>query len=92
MPQADGPFEVLERINDNAYKVGFPGDYGVSATFNVDNLQAYHKDDYVADLKIKSSQQGENDVVITTIDNKEGPTSQSRSKTSSKVQALVQIV
>jgi len=63
-----------------------PGDYGVSATFNVDNLQAYHKDDYVADLKIKSSQQGENDVVITTIDNKEGPTSQSRSKTSSKVQ------
>ena len=27
----DGPFEVLERINDNAYKVELPGDYGVSA-------------------------------------------------------------
>jgi len=39
MPRADGPFEVLERINDNAYKVNLPGDYGVSATFNVADLQ-----------------------------------------------------
>ena len=28
MPRADGPFEVLERVNDNAYKVNLPGDYG----------------------------------------------------------------
>jgi len=34
MPRVDGPFEVLERVNDNAYKVNLPGDYGVSATFN----------------------------------------------------------
>jgi len=86
MPQADGPFEVLEYIND------LPGDYGVSTTFNVADLQAYHKDDYLADLRIKSSQQGENDVFSPTIDNEEGPTSQSGSNTSSKVQALVQIV
>ena len=26
MPRADSPFEVLERINDNAYKVDLPGD------------------------------------------------------------------
>ena len=38
MPRADGPFEVLERINDNAYKVDLPGDYGVSSTFNVADL------------------------------------------------------
>ena len=41
MPRADGPFEVLERINDNAYKVDLPRDYGVSATFNVADLQPY---------------------------------------------------
>jgi len=33
-PQGDGPFQILERINDNAYKVDLPGEYGVSATFN----------------------------------------------------------
>jgi len=38
MPRADGPFEILERVNDNAYKVNFPGDYGLSATFNVADL------------------------------------------------------
>ena len=29
MPRADGPFDILERSNDNAYKVDLPGDYGV---------------------------------------------------------------
>ena len=61
-------------------------------TFNVADLQAYHEDDYLADLRIKSSPKGEDDVVPTTIDNEEDPTSQSRSNTSSKLQALVQTV
>ena len=38
-----------------------PGDYGVSATFNVADLSPYEADDYLSDLRIKSSQQGEND-------------------------------
>jgi len=37
-PRGDGPFQVLERINDNAYKIDLPGEYGVSATFNVADL------------------------------------------------------
>ena len=61
MPRADGLFEVLERINNNAYKVELPGDYRVSATFNVADLSPYHPDDYLADLRIKSSQQGKDD-------------------------------
>jgi len=61
MPRADGPFEILEKINDNAYKVELPGDYGVLATFNVTDLSPYEADDYLSDLRIKSSQQGEND-------------------------------
>ena len=61
LPRADGPFEVLERINNNAYKVDLPGDYGVSATFNVADLSPYEADDYLSDLRTKSSQQGEDD-------------------------------
>ena len=55
------PFEVLERINDNAYKVDLPGDYGVSATFNVADLQPYEEDDHLSNLRANSLQQGEYD-------------------------------
>ena len=43
-PRADGPFRVLERINDNAYKVDLPGEYNVSGTFNVADLSPYITD------------------------------------------------
>ena len=55
MPRDDNPFKVLEKINDNAYKVDLLGDYGVSAIFNVADLSAYQADDYVANMRIKSS-------------------------------------
>jgi hypothetical protein len=41
MPQGDGPYQIIERINDNAYKVDLPGEYGVSAKFNVSNLSLF---------------------------------------------------
>jgi hypothetical protein len=44
MPRADGPFRVLQRIGENAYKIELPGDYGVSATFNVSDLSPYYED------------------------------------------------
>jgi len=34
-PRGDGPFQVLKRINDNAYKIELPSEYNVSTTFNV---------------------------------------------------------
>ena len=40
-PRGDGPFQILEKINDNAYKVDFPGEYNVSATFNVIDLYLF---------------------------------------------------
>nr|GFC19026.1 reverse transcriptase domain-containing protein [Tanacetum cinerariifolium] len=40
-PRANGPFKVLKRINDNAYKIKLPGHYNVSATFNVGDLTPY---------------------------------------------------
>ena len=42
MPRGDGPFRILEKINDNAYKIELPGDdYAVSATFNVADLSPF---------------------------------------------------
>ena len=40
-PGGDGPFQVLERINDNAYKLDLPGEYNISATFNVSDLSLF---------------------------------------------------
>ena len=45
MPRADGPFKVLEKINDNAYKLELPVDVGVSPTFNIADLKPYLGED-----------------------------------------------
>ena len=39
--RGDGPFHVLERINDNAYKLELPGEYNISATYNVSDLSPF---------------------------------------------------
>jgi len=41
MPRADGPFKILEKINDNAYKLELPPEFGVSPTFNISDLKPY---------------------------------------------------
>jgi hypothetical protein len=41
MPCATGPFKVLEKINDNAYKLELPPEFGVSPTFNILDLKPY---------------------------------------------------
>ena len=59
MPRDKGPFEILERINNNAYKLDLPRDYEVFATFNVANLSSYLEDDTLENLRSNSYQQGE---------------------------------
>ena len=44
LPRVDCPFQILERINDNAYKVDLPSEYQVSATFNVADLSLFDAD------------------------------------------------
>jgi hypothetical protein len=39
MPRADGLFKVLEKINENAYKLDLPIYFGVSLTFNIVDLK-----------------------------------------------------
>ena len=68
MLQVEGPFEVLERINDNAYKVDLLGDYEVSATFNVADLSPFYPDTSPPNLRIKSFQQGEDDGILPSQD------------------------
>lgn len=40
-PRGDGPFQVIAKVNDNAYKLDLPGEFNVSATFNVSDLSPY---------------------------------------------------
>ena len=58
LPRGDGPFQVLERINDNAYKLDLPGEYNVSATFNVSDLSPFDVGD---DLRTNPFQEEGND-------------------------------
>ena len=37
-PRGDGPFQIMPKVNDNAYKLDLHREYNVSATFNVSNL------------------------------------------------------
>jgi len=56
MLRAEVQFEVLERINNNAYKLNFPADYRVSAIFNVADLSPYLEDDTLENLRANSLQ------------------------------------
>ena len=44
-PRKDGPFQVIEGINDNAYKIDLASNYNVSTTFNVADLSPYDAGD-----------------------------------------------
>jgi len=62
MPRVDGPFRIIEKVNDNAYKVDLSGDYNVSATFNVKALTPYLDDDDDFDLRTNHFQPRADDV------------------------------
>nr|GEX13925.1 RNA-directed DNA polymerase [Tanacetum cinerariifolium] len=61
-PRGDGPFCVLKKINDNAYKIELPGHYNVSTTVNVTDLLPYKGDsDYDQDSRSSLFHEGEDD-------------------------------
>ena len=65
MSRAAGPFKILEKINDNAYKLALPPDFGVSPTFNISNLHPYLGEEDEMPLRMTPIQEGENDEDIT---------------------------
>ncbi|XP_073049491.1 uncharacterized protein [Primulina eburnea] len=88
LPRGDGPFQVIERINDNAYKLDLPGEYNVSSTFNVSDLSLFDVGDD-QDLRTNPFQEGENDANVVdqapkkaweSLELPEGPITRGRSK------------
>ncbi|CAI8606171.1 unnamed protein product [Vicia faba] len=48
-PRADGPFKVIKRIGENAYKIELPAEYEVSDTLKVSDLFPYYGEESTND-------------------------------------------
>jgi hypothetical protein len=68
MPRADGPFKVLEKINENAYKLDLLVDFGISPTFNIADLKPYFGEEDELESRTTQMQQGDDGVDINTSD------------------------
>jgi hypothetical protein len=68
LPRADGPFKVLERINENAYKLEFPANFGVSPTFNIADLKPYLGEEDKLESRMTQMREGKDDEDIPIID------------------------
>ena len=59
MLRSDVPFEILEKIGPNAYKVDLPSKYGLSTTFNFADLSPYYdENEELLSLRSNSNQTG----------------------------------
>jgi hypothetical protein len=68
MPRVDGPFKVLKKINETAYKLDLPADFGVTPTFNIADLKPYLGEADELKSRTTQMQEGEDDVDINTSD------------------------
>jgi DNA repair exonuclease SbcCD nuclease subunit len=67
MSRAAGPFKILAKINDNAYKIELPPEFGVSPSFNISDLRSYLGEEDEMSLRTMSMQEGEVDEDINTL-------------------------
>jgi hypothetical protein len=61
-----GPFKILAKINDNAYKLELPPEFGVSPSFNILDLRPYLGEEDEIPSRTASMQEGEDDEDINT--------------------------
>jgi hypothetical protein len=66
MSRAAGPFKILAKINDNAYKLELPPEFGVSHSFNISDLQPYFGEEDEMPSRTTSMQKGEDGEDINT--------------------------
>jgi translation initiation factor IF-1 len=80
MPRAAGPYKILAKINDNAYTLELPPDFGVSPTFNISDLKPYMGDEDEIESRTTPIQEEEGDEDITSIHTMSGPITRSRAR------------
>ena len=68
MPRAAGPYKIIEKINDNAYKLELPPEFGVSPTFNIADLKSYLGEEDKLESRTTQFHEGEDDEDITPLD------------------------
>ena len=73
MPRAASPYKIIEKINDNAYKLELPPEYGASPTFNIADLKRYMGEEDELETRMTPLQEGEDDEDITPIDTCDTP-------------------
>ena len=80
LPRGDGPFRVPKRINDSACELDSPGEYNVSATFNITDWSPFDVGD---DSRTNTFQEEGNDEGTTNpnpIQVPNGPVTRARAK------------
>jgi hypothetical protein len=66
MSRAAGPFKILAKINDNAYKLELHPEFEVSLTFNISDLRPYFREKDEMPSRTTSMQEEEDDEDINT--------------------------
>jgi hypothetical protein len=67
MSRAAGPFKILAKVNNNAYKLELPPEFGVSPSFNISDLRPYLREEDEIPSRTTSMQEGEDDEDINTL-------------------------
>jgi hypothetical protein len=67
MSHATGPFKILAKINDNAYKLELPPKFRVSLSFNISDLRPYLGEEDEMPSRTTSIKEGEDDEDINTL-------------------------
>jgi hypothetical protein len=80
MPRGAGPYKILEKIYDNAYKLELPPEFRVSPTFNIADLKPYLGEEDELESRTTPLQEGEDDEDITSIHTINGTITRSRAR------------
>jgi hypothetical protein len=67
MSHAAGPFKILAKISDNAYKLELPPEFRVGPSFNISDLRPYLGEEDEMPLRTTSMQEGKNDENINIV-------------------------